>query len=316
MSDLLTLWPPEASAHAVEVDALLGLFVALVVLLSAPVFILTAIFAIRYRRRREENRVHARNRNIWLEVSWAIIPFVLIVGFYVWSTQMFLDLRHAPPDAMEIHVIAKQWMWKLQHAGGQGEINELHVPVDQPVKLVMTSQDVIHSFFVPALRLKQDVLPDRYTTLWFQADRPGIYRLACAEFCGTNHSEMGGRVVVMRQPEFQRWLETAAVDATLAQKGARLFHEVGCSGCHGPAATVHAPSLEGLYGKPVPLENGDVVIADEQYIRDSILLPQSQIAAGYPHIMPTFRNVLGEDDVVALVAYVESLGTGPGKEGP
>ncbi|WP_027133221.1 cytochrome c oxidase subunit II [Geminicoccus roseus] len=308
MSDFLALWPGRASAYGTQIDMLLGSFTVLVVLLSAPVFVLMVVFAVRYRRGRPADRKHPVNQKVGLEISWALVPFVLILGFYVWATDLFFELHHPPADALEIDVVAKQWMWKFQHPGGQGEIDELHVPAGQPVRLTMTSQDAIHSLFIPALRIKQDVLPGRYTSLWFEADQPGAYRMVCAEFCGTDHSVMGGRFVVLSPSDYAAWLEQGDVDLSLAAKGEILFRTRGCSGCHGPAATVHAPPLEDLYGQPVPLADGTVVIADEQYIRDSILLPQKQIAAGYPRIMPTFENVLGEDEVLQLVAYIKSRG--------
>jgi cytochrome c oxidase subunit 2 len=305
----LPLWPLEASAHSGEVDRLVIGLVILSILLSAPVFILMAAFAVKYRRGRTADRRHRIDHNMALEVSWAVIPFLLLLVFYTWSTELFLELRHPPADALEIDVVAKQWMWKFQHPGGQREINDLHVPLNRAVKLVMASQDVIHSLFVPALRLKQDVVPGRYTTLWFKADKTGSYPLRCSQFCGTDHSLMGGHLYVLSASDYARWLEQSKVDGSLAAQGATLFRDRGCSGCHGAASTVKAPSLNGLFGRPVPLENGQVVTADEQYIRDSILLPQSQIAAGYPHIMPTFQNVLSEDDVLKLVAYIKSLAT-------
>lgn len=306
-------WAGEASHHAQSVDHLMEAFALLSVMLSAPVFVLMAWFAVKYRRGKTANRKHAVNRNVVLEVSWAAIPFVLILGFYVWATQLFIELYHPPGNALEIDVVAKQWMWKFQHPGGQREIDELHVPAGQPVKLVMASQDVIHSLYVPALRLKQDVVPGRYTTMWFTADKPGRYALTCAEFCGANHSVMGGDLVVMAAADYAKWLDSANVDMSLADAGKALFRSRGCSGCHGPSATVHAPSLAGLYGHQVPLENGQMVTADDQYIRDSILLPQAQIAAGYPHIMPTYKNVLSEDEVLKLVAYIKSLEGGDDK---
>ncbi|MGE0717110.1 MAG: cytochrome c oxidase subunit II [Alphaproteobacteria bacterium] len=304
-----------ASAHARSVDVLMIGFMALVVLLSAPVFVLLVVFAVKYRRGKPAYRAHPVNRNVWLETSWAVIPFILTVVFFAWATKLYADLFHPPADALRIDVVAKQWMWKFQHRGGQRELNELHVPAGEPVALTMASQDVIHSLYIPALRVKQDVVPGRYTTLWFQADVPGVYRLTCAEFCGTDHSVMGGHVVVLSRSDFARWLAEAGVDRSLAAEGAALFVARGCSGCHGAASTVHAPSLAGLYGGPVPLEDGRTVVADDQYIRDSILLPQSQIAAGYPHIMPTYANVLGEEDVLKLVAYIRSLAAPPADGG-
>lgn len=304
---LSLILPAEASAYSGQVDRLTILMIVLSASLSAPVFILMAYFAVKYRRGKPADRKHPANRNIMLEVSWTIIPFVALLGFYVWATDLFARLYHPPADALQVDVVAKQWMWKFQHPEGQGEINELHVPVGEPVKLVMASQDVIHSLYIPALRIKQDVVPGRYTALWFTASRPGIYRIACAEFCGADHSEMGGRFVVMEQADYARWLGRSSTDVTLAAAGAALFRARGCSGCHDPGATVHAPRLEGIYGKPVPLQSGETVIADDRYIRDSILLPQSQIAAGYPPIMPTFQNVLSEEDVLKIIAYIKSL---------
>ena len=309
MSDWSSLWPAQASAYSGDVDTLLLGFAALAILLSAPVFILMAYFAFKYRRGKAANRAPRPDRNIWVEISWSIFPFFLILVFYIWATRLYFAEANPPPDALEIDVVAKQWMWKFQHPGGQREINELHVPADRPVKLTMASQDVIHSLYIPALRLKKDLVPGRYETMWFNADRPGTYPLTCAEFCGTDHSVMGGHFIVMKPADYARWLEQSDVDQTLAAQGAALFRSHGCSGCHGPSATVHAPKLEGLYGNPVPLQDGEIVTADAQYIRDSILLPQKQIAAGYPKIMPTFQNILSEEEVQKLVAYIQSLGT-------
>jgi cytochrome c oxidase subunit 2 len=307
MTPNLASWATEASQHAASVDLLVAGFTVLIALLSLPVFILTIVFAVKYRRGKTANRKHAVNRNVWLEVSWAVVPFLLTLGFYIWSTELFVNLYHPPADALQIVVVAKQWMWKFEHPGGQREINDLHVPVGEPIKLTMASEDVIHSLYIPALRLKQDLVPGRYTSMWFTADKPGSYVLACAEFCGTDHSVMGGHLIVMSKSDYAQWLQQAGTDRSIAAEGAALFRSVGCSGCHGPASTVHAPSLAGIYGRPTPLEDGSVVVADNEYLRDSILLPQKQIAAGYPHIMPTFQNVLGEDQVLALIAYIKSL---------
>jgi len=308
MTGMLDPWTGPASAYGARIDLLTLAFSALILGLSLPVFVLIAAFAVKYRRGRPANRKHPINQNVALEVSWALIPFLLMLGFYAWTTKLYVGLHRPPPGTLDISVVAKQWMWKFEHPGGQRELDELHVPAGVPVRLTMASQDVIHSLYIPALRLKQDVVPGRYTVLWFTADRPGIYRLTCAEFCGTDHSTMGGRFIVLSRADYGAWLDSVAVDMSLAAEGERLFLSHGCSGCHGPASTVHAPTLAGLYGEPVPLEGGDVVTADDQYIRDSILLPQSQIAAGYPHIMPTFQNLLSEDEVLKLVAYVKSLG--------
>jgi cytochrome c oxidase subunit 2 len=316
MNGSVALWPDQASEHAGQVDLLIGSFGAMVWLLTLPVFVLMAVFAIRYRRGKEVNREHASSGNVWIELSWAIIPFLLTVGFYVWATALFFDLQRAPSTAIPIQVVAKQWMWKFQHPEGAREINDLHVPVNRPIKLVMTAQDVIHSLFVPALRIKQDVLPGRYTSMWFTAEKVGTYDLRCAEFCGADHSVMGGRLIVMRQDDYAAWLgrsRDGGDGETMAATGARLFRSTGCSGCHGAASAVHAPRLEGIFGRPVGLSDGRTLIADEQYLHDSIVLPNKEVAAGYRPIMPTYGKVLEPEQVNALVAYLK--GTGAAGEG-
>ncbi len=307
MIEGLRHWATEASAHAASVDLLALGFMALVALLSAPVFIVMTAFAIKYRRGKPADRAHRTDRNIWLETSWATIPFLLALVFYLQATRLFADLSHPPAGALEIQAVAKQWMWKFQHSGGQSEIDELHVPADRPVRLIMASQDVIHSLYIPALRIKQDVVPGRYTALWFNADRPGVYALACAEFCGADHSVMGGRFIVMSQSDYADWLAHADADQSLAAQGAAIFRSAGCGGCHDAGSTVRAPPLAGLYGRATPLADGRTIIADDSYIRDSILLPNRDVAAGYAPVMPTYQNLLGEGDVLKLVAYVKSL---------
>jgi cytochrome c oxidase subunit 2 len=307
MSGYFRLWPEQASLHAEKVDQFILAFTILVAALSIPAVVLVFVFAVKYRRGKPANRRHAPNRKVWLEVSWSVIPFLTVLAFFVWSTSLFFELNRPPPGTLDIFVVAKQWMWKAEHQGGQREINELHVPVGQPVRLVMSSQDVIHSFYVPALRVKQDVLPGRVTSMWFTADRPGVYWMTCAEFCGTDHAVMGGKFYALTADEYSAWLAHSGADKTLAASGEVLFRTYGCSGCHAAGSAVHAPDLAGLYGRPVALANGDTVVADEQYIRDSILLPQKQVAAGYRPIMPTFKNILKEDQVIQLVAYIKSL---------
>jgi cytochrome c oxidase subunit 2 len=306
-------WPAEASHHAGQVDLLIGTFSLLIALLAAPVFILSAIYMIRFRYGRKADRSKAQRGSVWLETSWSLIPFLLILGFYAWATEMYFDQQSPPNDAMTVNVVAKQWMWKFQHEGGQREINELHVPVGKPIRLTMTSQDVIHSLYLPAMRIKQDVLPGRYTQEWFVADKTGVFPLRCAEYCGTDHSVMGGRLIVQTPAEFARWQAQAGADKSLAQRGSELFQRLGCAGCHGSnaqgsAAPIHAPPLVGLYGRPVPLSDGSIVRADDQYIHDSIMLPNKQIAAGYEPRMPPFGNVLDEEQVAQLEAYIRSLG--------
>ena len=308
MTELFRVWPAEASQHAVRVDELFVAFAALIFALSAPVFVLLAVFSVRYRRGRAADRSHAPSRGPWVETGWTVIPFLLTLAFFVYSSWLFFQTGNAPASALTIDVVAKQWMWKFEHPGGQREIDELHVPAGEPVKLVMTSQDVIHSLFLPALRLKQDVLPGRYTSLWFTADVPGTYALRCSQFCGFDHAVMGGRFVVMRPEDYARWLAQAGTDGSLAQQGFQLFRKLGCSGCHGPDSARRAPSLEGIYDRPVALEGGRVAVADDQYLRDSILYPAKDVAAGYAPVMPTFAGQVSETDLLRLVAYLKSIG--------
>jgi len=308
MNRFLPFWPIAASQHAQRVDDLIISFSLLIFCLTAPVFVLIILFAIRYRRGQPADRTHRPSGNVLAETSWTVIPFLLTLGFFAYAAFLYLDLGRAPADSLVIDVVAKQWMWKFEHPGGQREIDDLHVPVGQDVKLTMTSQDVIHSFFVPALRIKQDVLPGRYTSLWFNANRPGVYDLRCSQFCGMDHSLMVGKVFVLSQADYAAWLRQAGASGDLAAQGKDLFRDLGCSGCHDPGSTVHAPSLEGLYGRLVPLDGGRAVVADDQYIRDSILDPNRDIAAGYPAVMPTFAGRVSEEDLVRLMAYVKSRG--------
>jgi cytochrome c oxidase subunit 2 len=303
----MPIWPPIASAFAGKVDMLLAGLLAMVSLLTIPVFVLLLVFTIRYRQGSPASRERRRSGNLTLELSWTIIPFALSLVFFVWAAKLYYDERTPPAGALQIDVLAKQWMWQFQHQGGQREINELHVPTGRPIKLKMISEDVIHSLYFPALRIKQDVLPGRYTTLWFNADKPGTYHLFCAELCGAGHSRMGGELVIMTPAAYEAWLERTPSDLTLAAKGAALFRSLGCSGCHINSPVVHAPPLEGVFGSPVPLASGDVILADEAYIRDSILMPKKDIVAGYQPIMPSFKGRITEQELVQLIAYIKSL---------
>lgn len=306
MSDTFHLLAPEASSIAPRLDALFWLMVALCGLVALGVFVAIVYFSIRYRRGSDADRSGRHKQSMGVELTWTLVPFALFVAVFVWSMFLFVRLHTPPANAQTIYVIAKQWMWKVQHPGGQREINTLHVPLGRPIRLTMTSQDVIHSFYVPAFRVKQDVLPGRYTQLWFTATRLGDFPLFCSQYCGLDHSKMGGSVVVMRPADYARWLDGHAGGESLATRGATLFRERGCSGCHGANASVHAPDLDGIYGRPVHLSDGSTVIVDNMYLRDSILLPDKQIVAGYAPIMPSFEGQLSEDDLLALIAYLKS----------
>lgn len=305
---------PRASALASRIDALFWFMVVLCALVALGVFVAMVYFSIRYRRGSHADRTGRHNQSLGVELTWILVPFGLFFGVFCWSLFLFAAERTPPADAQTLYVVSKQWMWKVQHPGGQREINVLHVPIGEPIRLTMTSQDVIHSFYVPAFRVKQDVLPGRYTELWFTATQLGNFPLQCAEYCGLDHSRMGGVVVVMRPAEYVRWLEDQHASESLAGRGEALFRSLGCSGCHGKEASVHAPDLEGLYGRPVHLSGGTTVIADERYLRDSILLPQTQVVAGFASIMPAYSGQVSEDDLLALIAYIRSTSApgGPG----
>lgn len=297
---------PEASSIAPGIDKLFWLMIGLCALVALGVFVTMTVFAVRYRRGSKADRSHAEDQNLGVELTWMLVPFAMFLGLFVWSLVLFVRLHTPPPRAETIYVVAKQWMWKVQHPGGQREINTLHVPLGQPIRLTMTSQDVIHSFYVPAFRVKQDVLPDRYTQLWFTATKLGRFDLFCAEYCGLDHAKMGGSVVVMRPADYARWLERNAGPDSLVARGATIFRQRGCDGCHGANASVHAPDLDGIYGRRVHLSDGSTVVADERYIHDSIMLPDTQVVAGYAPIMPSYQGQIDESDMLALIAYLKS----------
>jgi cytochrome c oxidase subunit II len=317
----ILLFPESASLQAANVDMLFYVWLGLAGTVAFAIALLIVFFAVKYRAGSKANRRMApaqvqERRNRRIEFAWIFIPLGLFMAMYVWAANLFYEHAVAPADAMEVYVVGKQWMWKLEHTGGQREIDELHVPAGRPIKLVMTSQDVIHSFFMPVFRLKQDVLPGRYTMLWFKADQPGDYHVFCSQYCGTDHSRMIGHVVVMPPADFAVWLKQQNGSLSMAARGAALYRQYGCSGCHGANSSVRAPRLEGLFGKPVQLEGGGRVIADERYIHDSILLPQKEIVAGYPPSMPSFQGQIGEEDMLDIIEYVKSLGEAPAQEAP
>ena len=306
------LFPVEASSISAEVDQLLFFLLAVAAVFTVVIFAAILFFAIRYRRRSDNELPRPIHGSIPLEIVWSVIPFGLSMVMFTWGASVFFRERRPPDNALPIYVVAKQWMWKLQHPEGQREINELHIPVGRPVKLTMTSEDVIHSFFVPAFRTKQDVVPGRYTTTWFTAIKPGKYHLFCAEYCGNNHSGMGGWIYVMEPQDYEAWLSGGTPGATLAENGRTLFENLACANCHKSDGTGRCPDLTGLFGKDVKLADGSTVKADEGYIRESILRPEAKIVAGYQPSMPTFQGLVTEEGVLQLIEYVKSLGPNPG----
>jgi len=301
------LFPDQASTVAPRVDALLFFLLGVSGFFALLIAVLIVYFGIKYRRRPGNEvavQIEGSNR---LEIAWTIVPLALAMVMYVWGAGLYFRLYTPPPDALEVTAVGKQWMWKFQHITGQREINELHVPVGRAVKMLMTSQDVIHSFFVPAFRVKQDVVPGRYTGIWFQATKPGVYDLFCAEYCGTAHSAMIGRVVAMEPNDFQQWL-AGGTEGSPAAAGAKLFQDLGCVTCHTGGAQARCPQLPGLFGRTVSLTDGSTVVGDETYIRESIVNPGAKIVAGYQNIMPTYQGLVTEDQVLELIAYIKSLG--------
>jgi cytochrome c oxidase subunit 2 len=304
------LFPEQASTLAGEYDFAFWYEVAIALFFTILVCMAILVMVIRYRRGTRVDRSHPPTHSLKLEILWIGVPALISLSMFFITATLYVKQVTPPKDAIEIPVVGKQWMWKVQHPEGKKEINELHVPIGQPVKLKMISQDVIHSFYIPAFRVKQDVLPGRYTELWFQPTKVGRYNLFCAEYCGTDHSVMGGSVVVMSEADYERWLQSDAGEATVVQAGKDLFVRNHCSGCHGENATVRAPRLEGIFGRPVPIQSGEAVnfvVADERYIRDSILLPKSQVVAGYQPLMPSYEGQIDEEDLLKLLAYIKSL---------
>src|SRR5581483_5211305 len=306
MFENLPLWPARASTTAGSVDALYVFLVTISSIMCLAIFTMIVVFALRFRRRAGHRAEQIEGSNA-LELTWTFIPFGIFLFIFIWAAYIYFQERTPPKDSTEVYTVAKQWMWKFQHIEGHREINELHVPVGRNVRMIMTSQDVIHSFYVPAFRIKQDVLPGKYTIAWFHATKPGTYHLFCAEYCGTMHSGMIGEVVVMEPAQYQQWLSGGAATGSLANTGQGLFASLGCSTCHRFDTQGRGPNLTGLFSKQVLLEDGRTVSADENYIRESILSPAAKVVSGFKPIMPTFQGIISEEQLNALVAYVKSL---------
>jgi cytochrome c oxidase subunit II len=320
-------FPEQASAQAAQVDGIYFFMLAVTAFFSLLIAGLVVLFAIKYRRRHKDEVGVAIHGSLALELLWTVIPFLITMVMFAWGVKVFFNMYRPPAGAMEIYVVGKQWMWKAQHMDGIREINELHVPVGRPVKLIMGSEDVLHSFYIPAFRVKADVIPGRNNVLWFTATKPGRYHLFCAEYCGTKHSGMIGWVYAMEPSEFQAWLGGGNPSDTPAAAGEKLFHDLACSSCHRDDALATAPQLRGLFGHTVKLQNGTTVVADESYVRESIVNPQAKVVTGFLPIMPTFQGLVTEEQLLQLIAYVRSLGEakpaaapagaaapGPGKE--
>lgn len=303
--------PERASDLARSYDLLFLTLLGVTGLVTLAIAGAIVFFTIRYRHGAHSARSPHHGTSLGLEITWTAITLIVFIGIFIWAAVLYYRMSQPPADALELHVVGKQWMWYIQHPNGRREINEMHLLVGKPVKLVMISQDVIHSFFVPAFRAKQDLLPDRYTVLWFTPTKPGRYHLFCAEYCGMDHSRMAGWIHVLEADAYAQWLAQSRESESLAAAGAKLFQNVGCSGCHAPNATIRAPLLTGLYSKPVALTDGSLVIADDQYLHDSITLPQKQVVAGFAPVMPSFQGVLSEQEILQLIAYIKANGSQP-----
>ena len=299
--------PEQASTIAGHVDALYLYLILITLFFSVLVAVLIFYFAVKYRRRTPDELPQPVAGSLPLETMWTVIPFLITMTIFVWGASLYFALYRPPSDAIEIFVVGKQWMWKVQHTEGQREINELHVPLGAKVKLTMTTEDVIHSFAVPAFRIRSDVVPGRYTYVWFQATRTGRFHLFCTEYCGTNHSGMTGYVEVMEPAAYQAWLAGGANESPAAQ-GEKLFQSLGCASCHRLDAQGRGPMLTGVFGKTQKMDTGQEVLADEAYIRESILDPQAKRVLGFGSVlMPSFRSQVTEEQILQLIAYIRSL---------
>jgi cytochrome c oxidase subunit 2 len=302
----IPLFPEQASTLAPEVDHLYFFITATTAFFALLVVVFVTVFAIKYRDRTGTKVGEPIHGSIPLEIGWSLIPFLITMVIFTWSTVVFFQIVRAPDQTLEIYSTGKRWMWRFQHIDGKSEINELHVPLGRPVKVVFTSEDVLHSLYVPAFRVKADAIPGRYSSIWFTPTKTGEFHLFCAEYCGTNHSGMIGKVVVMEPNDYQAWL-SGDTGLPMAARGEQLFQQLGCVSCHLPDGAGRGPSLLGKFGGQETLGNGTVVAVDDVYIRESILAPQQKLVAGYQPLMPTFQGQVNEEGVMSLIEYIKTL---------
>ncbi len=300
--------PESASTVSGKVDALYFYLCGITAFFTLLISGVLLFFVIKYRRRSPFEIPRPVAGSHKLETLWSVIPFIISMSMFAWGAQIYFENSRPPQNANEIYVVGKQWMWKIQHSTGQREINELHVPVGRKIKLIMTAEDTIHDFFIPAFRIKADVLPGKYTMQWFEATKPGTYHLFCAEYCGMNHSGMIGSVIVMQPSEFDNWLSGNAGQQSPAVAGQQLYQSLGCVTCHGATGEGgRGPALVGLFGRKVDLTNGQSLIADEAYVRESIENPQAKIVTGFGPIMPTFQGQVTPEQLIQLMSFIKSL---------
>jgi len=317
MPESFTLFPPTAAAGAPEVDHLYFFLIAVSLVMTILIFAAVFIFAIKYRRRSADEIPEPVEGSMVLELTWSIIPFLIMLVMFGWGAKIYWDEYTPPKDAYNIYVVGKQWMWKVQYPEGQREINELHVPTGRPVRVTLASEDVIHSFFIPAFRVKHDVVPGHYDDVWFTATKPGRYHIFCAEYCGTEHSGMIGWVTVMEPTAFENWLSGGGAEGSMASQGEKLFQQLGCSTCHLLDEQGRCPIMRGVYGSQVLLDDGRTILADDAYIRESILNPNAKIVSGFhKDVMPTFQGQVTEENLLQLIEYIKSLAVKKGALAP
>jgi cytochrome c oxidase subunit 2 len=302
------LFPAEASTIAPYMDALYFFLILITIVGMTLVLVLLVVFSLKYRR--EKNPVATQiEGSTLLEATWTIIPLALFLVCFVWGALLYFRIYNPPANSMNIYIVGKQWMWKAEHPGGQHEINSLHVPTGRPVQLTMISQDVFHSYSIPEFRVKREVIPGRYTTVWFNATEPGVYHLFCTQYCGTQHSGMIGEVTAMSPADYEKWADQSTSGMSLAQNGERLFASMGCNACHSGTATARGPNLAGVFGSKLTLTNGSQVLVNEAYLRDAILNPSQHVTSGFQPIMPTYQGQISEDGLIDIVEYIKQLQT-------
>lgn len=306
MFENIPLLPEAASSVARQIDYFFYFLVVVCGLAALGIAIVLVVFALKYRRKSDVEIPAELHENKWVEASWIVLPFIVFMIIFFWGAWLFFDITRMPRNADDIYVVGKQWMWKFYHPNGQTEVNDLHVPVGQPIRLTMISQDVIHNFYVPEFRVHTDVLPNRYRYAWFEATKPGVYNLFCSEYCGTEHSRMIGKVYAMEPAEYELWL-SGGPQGSAVEEGEKLFTKYACNTCHEDASTARGPNLRGVFGSEVQLSTGEVVVADEAYLRESILEPREKMVMGYDPIMPSFAGQLSEEQVLQLISYIKSL---------
>jgi len=314
MSLPFPLFPPGASTVSTEMDLLYFFIVAVCAFFAILVTALIVVFTVKFRRRQPDDVGADIHGSLSLELAWTFIPFVLAMAMFGWGAAMFFKLATPPANAMELFVVGKQWMWKVQHPEGVREINEMHIPIGRPVRITLGSEDVLHDYSLPAFRVKMDAVPGKLTTLWFEATQLGTFHIFCAEYCGTKHSGMIGQVIVMTPQDYEAWLAGGRSSGTAVQNGERLFTDLACITCHKADATGRGPSLAGVFGSTVPLTDGRKVVADENYLRESIMNSQAKVVQGYQPIMPTFQGMVSEENLMQLIAYIKTLKPAPAAE--